>query len=531
MNDTFDDAVRAALRDIIATAPTTEHAPTPVDLIDEIDGEHGRRPYLLVAAVVVIAVGVVGLLAITTRHTGTNNPTAPSTSEPRQRSSGEITDPHSIDFSPWLTGAPEWPGYQPDYLIFDLDALEGWTKVDEWGGHRIGDGWSYTWSATVRDPDGHEFSLLVTDSLRNGAVPSGNAVDINGAEGVVNLDGVFWLIDEVHWANVAGMGAVDSERALALAQALTTTRTTRLSAGELGSKPEIKADPTAEFSGVIDGYTWSASATSNGTTFIVDRTIRGGTTDSATAISQVGNNDLCVFVTGYLPDADTTPHLVLSDGTTISLPTQLLSDGEYWFAACVPYALDATSVEIDSPNANPSLHRLNWPMLIPTLGELPTDTDLPNNRLAELFAALPGAPASSNACGTLLTDQTQMVASGPRADGNRLELWATPTSNGKLLVVLLQMRHNGANLGGGGGCGDRVQPDTWASAQTDSIDGHSDGNVDVFGRTEPSATQVRVTFTSGRVVVADVQTDGYFVASLIDSPSAYQDVLWVEPID
>jgi hypothetical protein len=149
---------------------------------------------------------------------------------------------------------------------------------------------------------------------------------------------------------------------------------------------------------------------------------------------------------------------------------------------------------------------------------IPHDVQRSNDRMSE-----------TGACGTVLTDQAHMVASAPRADGNRLELWITPTSTGNIATSLRIVRPDGTFNGDTGGCG-VDNPKSWAGASSDIADGQSEGTVDIYGRTDPGATRARVTFYSGTVVTVDVQTDGYFVHSLTDDVTKYQQVKVVEPV-
>jgi hypothetical protein len=538
MNDPLTNAVRGALRDIIAAAPVADRHPMPVDLVDAVRERPRRGAYVAIAAALVIALGLAAIVARESRRSG---PSSSSTASDNSsgRLSGEITDPRAIDFSPWLIGAPEWPGFQPEYLVFDIDALAGWNKLSESGGHQIGDGWAYAWAAEVRDPDGHEFVLTISDSFLYPRDFTGDTVDINGVVGTVGSVGsvgegeVAWLLDTSHFATVTDPANVGNERALALARRLTTTTVTSISVGRLGRAPEIAADPTAPVAGFVDGIEWSASATAEELTFTIDRTIsqiviidpQQLRSASEVAITQFGYSDLCVFIAGYLTESDTTVRLVLSDATTIGLPTQPLENGESWFAACLPYALDATAVETDSLNSEPISHRLNWPLLRPSLGQVAADTVLTHEGTAAFVMSLtPG-----NDCGAILTDELAMVAWAPRADGNSLELWVAPTSNGGSAEQLISFRHNGAALGASGGCGGDSQSG-WAGASSDLASGEIEGIIDIYGQTDPTASDARVTFTSGKVVIAAVQTDGYFISSFIDVVSSYSEVETVEPV-
>jgi hypothetical protein len=151
---------------------------------------------------------------------------------------------------------------------------------------------------------------------------------------------------------------------------------------------------------------------------------------------------------------------------------------------------------------------------------LPADVQQANDRMTE-----PGS------CGNAITDQASMVASGPRADGDRLELWITPTSTGDQTIDLRILLPDGTFSGGAGaGCG-YTGLRNWGWASTEVADGATVGVVDIVGRTDPAAKSARVTFGSGAVVNAVVQTDGYFVASVRDDITRYQTTPKVEPLN
>lgn len=150
---------------------------------------------------------------------------------------------------------------------------------------------------------------------------------------------------------------------------------------------------------------------------------------------------------------------------------------------------------------------------------IPDDVQQTNDQMTE-----------SGVCGTAMSDQAQMVASAPRADGNRLELWVSPTSTGNIVTNLRIVQPDGTFTGTTGGCG-YDNPNSWAGASTEIADGQSEGTVDIYGRTDPGAFAARVTFDSGKVLTVDVQTDGYFVSSLADDVTKYQQVKLIEPID
>ena len=169
------------------------------------------------------------------------------------------------------------------------------------------------------------------------------------------------------------------------------------------------------------------------------------------------------------------------------------------------------------------LYQLNWPLLRPTIGQKAVDSDRGVSQAYPFIADVDLA----RVCGTPDLNQMAMVASGLRADGNRLELWIAPTSTGRVVNVLLTMRHNGAPMGAASRCNDEVEV-SYADAGTEIADGESVGIIDISGRTSPNATQARITFTSGKVVLAAVHTDGYFVVSIQDSIAGYSEVESVE---
>ena len=371
MTDQLRTDVRAVLSDIVAVTPPAGSLSMPRET-----GAR-RRPSLALAAAVVAALGIAGFIAIKTRSEPMH-PQSPTTEvTPTGRSNGALTDPHDVDFTQWLAGAPSWPPGQPtDYLVFDVSALTGWTQLDAIGGHQIGDGPSYVWDSNVNDPSGRQFHLTISNSALLPYVVTGEPVEINGVDGVAGQGEVSWPLDATHTATVVEFGTTDPERAVALARQLTTSTVPALTGVKVGGAP-IAPDAAAAFSGTVDGVAWSASATPDSTTFIVDRTtsgtLGGGPSHrlagSGVAISEMGNNGPCVPVAGYLPNADTFVQLVLSDGITIGLPTQPLDDGEQWFAVCLPYALDAVAIHVStSGSTTPIVYPLDAPFMRPTVG-------------------------------------------------------------------------------------------------------------------------------------------------------------------
>ncbi len=335
-----------------------------------------RRRGLLAAAAVVFIVGVGGLIwAEGTRNeaaTSEQPPTAPA-----GRQSGSIEDPKAIDFSPWIAQAPSWPTGQPtQYLIFDVAALDGWTQLDQTGGHPIDDGANYYWSSNVNDPEGRQFNLTISNSTRySQAATGGEPVDINSVDGTLGEGGLSWPIDDTHTATVLEFGTTDTDRVVALARELATTTAPNISTRQPATSTGVRVeDPISGFAGTVDGVQWSASATPDAIHYvvddIVDETYGGPVNGNSIAISETGNNDFCVFVTGTIPSNEATVQIVLSDNTTITLPTQPLGSGR-WFTACLPYALDAVGVDVIAPDdVAPTRHELHGPFLRPTIGSL-----------------------------------------------------------------------------------------------------------------------------------------------------------------
>ena len=160
-------------------------------------------------------------------------PPTPAPTAPDGRRSGSIDDPKAIDFSSWIAQAPAWPPGQPSqYLIFDIAALEGWTQLDQTGGHQIGDGANYHWSSNVNDPEGTQFNLSISNSIRYPSVASGDVVDINGVDGNLGEGEVSWPLDDTHTATVVEFGTADTDRAVGLARELTTTTAQSISTRE-----------------------------------------------------------------------------------------------------------------------------------------------------------------------------------------------------------------------------------------------------------------------------------------------------------
>ncbi len=358
------------IRDIDAVANGHRRLTSPID-----ESNKPKRWGMLAAAAVLLVAGVGGLMwSQGTRHEPASTDQAPSA--PAERRSGSIDDPNAIDFSPWLVQAPAWPTGQPAlYLIFDIASLTGWTQLDQTGGHQIDDGASYHWSSNVNDADGRQFNLTISNSDRFPRVVTGDDVDINGVTGDLGEGEVSWPLDDTHTATVVEFGTTDTDRVVALARQLTTTTTQHISTREPAASTGVRVDDPADgFGGIIDGVKWSATATPDATHYVIDDIVDEtlGTSRSADTaeITETGNNDFCVFVTGNIPSSNATVELVLSDDKTVGLPTQPLAGGQ-WFTACLPYTLDAVAIDITpSDGTQPVRHQLHGPYLRPTVGSL-----------------------------------------------------------------------------------------------------------------------------------------------------------------
>jgi hypothetical protein len=337
-----------------------------------------RTKTMAAAAVLIIGTGgLVWIQNIRSESSTTDNSIALS------RQSGSITDPKAIDLSPWLDQAPPWPTGQPsEYLVFDLAGLDGWTSLDQTGGHQIGAGATYDWFSNVTDPDGRQFNLSIRSAPDDGA--AGEAVDINGHPGTASDGQVSWPIDDTHTGTVTEFGTAETDRVVAAARALTTTIVPTISARQPPAPTGVTVDPDAHFAGTVDGIRWSASATADSVHFILDDiaddTIGIGTSAGSGSIVESGGNDACIFVAGLLPTTETVVKLVLSTDATITLPTQTLDNGNDWFAACVPYRLDAVALDITVPGDTQAVrHPLQAPYLIPTTGSAASFTNGTNN--------------------------------------------------------------------------------------------------------------------------------------------------------
>lgn len=132
-------------------------------------------------------------------------------------------------------------------------------------------------------------------------------------------------------------------------------------------------------------------------------------------------------------------------------------------------------------------------------------------------------------CGTVEREQTRLVATAERADGDRLELWIAPTTSGLIADTLrIENANDGTWNESSGGCGYEKDA-SWASASTEIASGESTGIVDVRGHIGELVPSVVVTFASGATVAIDVQTDGYFLTSFRDETTKYETLATVEP--
>ncbi len=359
---------------------------TPVADIDSVtngrvrrdtsaSSERPNRTVALVAAASVLVVGAGGLLWVQgSRDETATAPPAEAPVNSSGRTSGSIDDPRVIDFSPWVDHALPWPTGQPsEYLVFDIAALDGWTQLDQTGGHGIGDGPSYHWDSNLSDPEARQFHVTISNSADYPVeVSSGAAVDINGVTGTLGEGVVSWPLDDTHTATATEFGTTDTERVLALVRRLTTTTVPSISAQDPVISTGVRVDPDAAFAGTVDGVAWSISGTPDDVTVVIDdvvwNTLGDRLVDLGVQIGELGSNDFCVFVDGVVLDPDATIQLVLSDSTTIGLPTRAVTGGR-WFGACLPYALDAVALDVTAADGSqPVRYPLHSPYLRPTIG-------------------------------------------------------------------------------------------------------------------------------------------------------------------
>ncbi|MCU1398729.1 MAG: hypothetical protein JWN62_1838 [Acidimicrobiales bacterium] len=343
-------------------------------------------PFVVAAAMIVSA--LFGVASI--RDTEQSAPLAPPTS-PRYSSGridGTLSDPRDLDVSPWLAGAPAWPVDQPrEYMIVDTSALTGWTELEEQGAHQIGDEPSYVWYTNITDPSGHQFNIAVTDSTKYPRVTAGENVDVNGIPGTANQGEVSWPLDATHTATVTEFGTTAVDQAVDVARMLTPTTIASLHSRPVNGYDDVTLDPQASFRGVYDGVEWSASITANDITYAVARQAETSIGGDATYRRAHGNativvsadSDDCVVIAGYLPSGGRyLPQLVLSDGTTIGLPTTAVDDIDEGFVICVPYALDVTAVDlVTAADGSIAAHHPIEPLLQPSTGTIDTPISLP----------------------------------------------------------------------------------------------------------------------------------------------------------
>lgn len=132
-------------------------------------------------------------------------------------------------------------------------------------------------------------------------------------------------------------------------------------------------------------------------------------------------------------------------------------------------------------------------------------------------------------CGIVDSEQTRLVATAVRADGDRLELWIAPTTSGLVAdSVRIVDARDGSWVGTGGGCGNKLD-ESWAGASTELADGESTGIVDVRGHIAEPVSAAIVTFASGATVNVKVQSDGYFLTSFRDDVTKYETLATVSP--
>lgn len=354
--------------------------------------ERTRRSLgLVVGLVAVFALVAAGLIWIAGR--GRVEPTEPTPASvaPQPtiplvpRESASITDPHSIDLDPWLTGAPVWPTTSGGpYLVFDMATLPaGWALDSVAGGTPIaGTGLPPTWGwhAIVTSPAGVQYAIGLSEKDILSTSSDNPTVTVRGHEGTAGANYVSWdETDDI----VASVNAFDEgnhqAEAIALAEALETMYVDQLPTEQRAEIAIQKPDDSLlQLRGTISGRAWwlevktapplstdiGVEGSSSGTGFSTPEDAPLTISDLQLSVSGVPGG---VLLFGTAPSALQRVRVELSDDVTIELPVYTWTNGSA-FAVPIPDGLDAAAIAyLDS--SGDVLHRTLLPeFAIPTTG-------------------------------------------------------------------------------------------------------------------------------------------------------------------
>ena len=196
MNDQLDRAVRSVLTDIISTAPASDEQ--PIRTVGVEPPSRTGRPYLMVAAAVMVAVGVGGVALVSSRDPGSTDMATPSASLPVASGPEASPTPPALLAGELLAadlGVDAVPLVVPGGSGWNLTAAFSTVGAPLEGGFEgatvfVGDGPTYDaplFAATVvafsSGPDGTQATVPSIDAL----LSEGDPVAVAGTTGAATV--------------------------------------------------------------------------------------------------------------------------------------------------------------------------------------------------------------------------------------------------------------------------------------------------------------------------------------------------------
>lgn len=363
-----DAEIADALRSLPAPAATERFWQELERLFVNDLGEHGsitdgtavlvtenpaRRRSVAIKRVLLAAAVVVALLLVADVIAG-RSPSPPASPA---RPSVQLHDPRAISLDPWLDSAPQWPPGEPQrYLVFNLDRLPaGWTAGGLTGGAALApSAQSYSWQVILSDAAGDRVAVYVAGipGLAGPPFPGERVLDIRGHEASWTSPGhLSWLETPETLVSMQPVNdlatALDVDQLADLARQLVPVE----AVPDMSARDSALVVPdSASFAGTIDGHPWYGAIQPGGQSMLVrqaDATAivgRSSTTpDDTTQLGVVGSPD-GIVVFGRTPPNATTVRVLLSDSTSIGLPTVQAANNR-WFVAPIPNGLDVVALE------------------------------------------------------------------------------------------------------------------------------------------------------------------------------------------
>ncbi|MGD9996397.1 MAG: hypothetical protein AB7L17_00525 [Ilumatobacteraceae bacterium] len=367
MNVDLEDRLRQALDHRAESTVLTDVLPAPgsqwMPLGDDtMRVQRPRRlvPLLAIAGalgVIVVALGIVGSI----RLEPASPLDVPATSVPDSSTpdSTVLTDAHEISLDSHRTTADPPGGTGPAFVVLDVDELPpDWTAVEDGFTRLEVAGGGFLYSVSLRAPDSRQFEVKVSKGAppMYPPVPGDGSGDVGGSPvATIGPRSIQWSpSDDTTISIEASMRnpTFTTPALLELARALRFTTATRLPTHDdppEGSSPYFPPSEAVQLGGTLAGVRWSAQVERSALRGMSVRV--GGLMSSAFSndrlsqpedvpVSTVevtidGQPDLGAIVYGYGPPESAILRAVLSDGSTIDIPTYQ-RDLEAYFAIPIP---------------------------------------------------------------------------------------------------------------------------------------------------------------------------------------------------